>query len=58
MAVYNLSGQLIKRIGNPTQYTKGQLVKPIDLNGINPGLYYVVVKSDIGEQALQRIIIE
>lgn len=58
MAVYNLSGKLIKRIGNPTQYAKGQLVKPIDLTGINPGLYYVVVKSDLGEQALQRIIIE
>lgn len=58
MSVYNLSGQLIKRIGNPTQYAKGQLVKPIDLTGINPGLYYVVVKSDLGEQALQRIIIE
>ncbi len=58
IAIYNLSGQLIKRIGTPTQYSKGQLNKPLDLSGINPGLYYVVVKSELGEQALQRIIIE
>jgi len=58
IAIYNLSGKLIKRIGTPTQYSKGQLTKPLDLSGINPGLYYVVVKSEIGEQALQRIIIE
>lgn len=58
IAVYDLSGKLIKKIKNSDSYSKGRITEALNLNGVNPGLYYVVVKSDIGEQALQRIIIE
>jgi len=37
---------------------KGNTSESLNLTGVNPGLYYVVVKSEKGEQALQRIIIE
>lgn len=58
IAVYDLSGKLIKKIKNSDSYSKGRITEALNLNGVNPGLYYVVVKSEIGEQALQRIIIE
>ena len=58
IAIYDLSGKLIKRVKNGMSLNKGQVTESLNLNGVNPGMYYVVVKSDIGEQALQRIIIE
>ena len=58
IAVYDLSGKLIKNVKSGMSLDKGTNSRPLNLNGVNPGLYYVVVKSDRGEQALQRIIIE
>lgn len=58
IAVYDLSGKLIKSVKSGMALDKGNNNRPLNLNGVNPGLYYVVVKSDRGEQALQRIIIE
>lgn len=58
IAIYDLSGKLIKRVKNGMSLGKGQVTESLNLNDVNPGMYYVVVKSDIGEQALQRIIIQ
>lgn len=58
IAVYDLSGKLIKSVKSGMALDKGNNNRPLNLTGVNPGLYYVVVKSEKGEQALQRIIIE
>lgn len=58
IAVYDLSGKLIKSVKSGMALDKGSNSRSLNLNGVNPGLYYVVVKSDRGEQALQRIVIE
>ncbi|TNE35952.1 T9SS type A sorting domain-containing protein, partial [bacterium] len=58
IAVYDLSGKLIKSLYKAVEYKKGNFDENLNLNGITSGMYYVLVKSDKGEQALQRIIIE
>lgn len=58
IAIYDLSGKLIKRTKNGMSLNKGRVTESLNLNGVNPGMYYVVVKSELGEQALQRVIIE
>lgn len=58
IAVYDLSGKLIKSLYKAVEYKKGNFDENLNLNGITPGMYYVLVKSEKGEQALQRIIIE
>ncbi len=58
IAIFDLSGKLIKNVKSGMSIGKGNTKELLNLTGINPGLYYVVVKSEKGEQALQRIIIE
>lgn len=58
ISIYDLSGKLIKNVKTGMSLGKGNTSESLNLTGVNPGLYYVVVKSEKGEQALQRIIIE
>ncbi|MFA7327453.1 MAG: T9SS type A sorting domain-containing protein [Candidatus Kapaibacterium sp.] len=58
ISIYDLSGKLIKNVKTGLSLSKGNTSESLNLTGVNPGLYYVVVKSEKGEQALQRIIIE
>lgn len=58
IAIFDLSGKLIKNVKSGMSLGKGNTKELLNLTGVNPGLYYVVVKSEKGEQALQRIIIE
>ena len=58
IALFDLSGKLIKNVKSGMSLGKGNAKELLNLSGVNPGLYYVVVQSEKGEQALQRIIIE
>lgn len=57
-AVYDLSGKKVKDLVVNENMGAGQYQESYEINGLNPGLYYLVISTEIGEQALQRIVIE
>ena len=54
----DLTGREIKKMITNRNCNIGDNLLNLDLSGIQSGMYYVSVTSSIGEQAVQRIIIE
>jgi Secretion system C-terminal sorting domain len=57
ISIVDLSGRIIKQITSGETLNPGQIEKAISLENVSPGMYYVKITSEIGESALQRIIV-
>ena len=57
ISIVDLSGRVIKQITSGEAVSSGQIERAINLDNISPGMYYVKITSEIGEQTLQRIIV-
>jgi len=58
ITLHDISGRKIKNIQNSTNANVGSWTSKYNLSDVRPGLYLIVVKSERGEQAVQRIVVE
>ncbi len=55
--VCNLSGEIVSNPVENQQYKVGSYENKININDLKPGMYLLVVSSDIGEKAVQRFVV-
>jgi hypothetical protein len=56
--LHDLSGRKIAELSQVKSFTSGDHSESFKLQDIEPGMYLVSVRSDKGEQAVQRVIVE
>jgi len=58
VAVHDLSGRTIYELASRQSKQPGEVKEMYRLNNIDPGVYLISIKTDKGEKAVQRIIVE
>lgn len=57
-SLHDLSGRLIQYLEDMNSYKSGEIDKAFNPSNIQAGVYLIVVRSDKGEQVVQRLIIK
>lgn len=58
ITLHSLTGKYIRTLQQETYQPGGSLQLGFELEGIEPGLYLITIKTDKDEQAVQRLIIQ
>lgn len=58
LGLYDVSGKLIRPLSEPTITKAGENLMSVDLKGVTPGMYLLVIATDKGERAVQRVIVQ
>lgn len=58
VALHDLRGTKVRDLSSSATKPAAQINEQYAINGIAPGLYLLVVSTDNGEQAVQRVIVE
>jgi len=58
ISIHDLSGRMIADLSQNVQHNAGYVKENLKIESIPAGIYLVVVKTQEGEQAVQRLIIE
>jgi hypothetical protein len=58
LKAHDMQGKQVLNIFSNKKLNAGEYNEKLELKGLNPGMYYIVIETDKGEQALQRVIIE
>ncbi len=54
--LYNMNGQFVRTLVAERTLSAGQSDLQVDLRGVEPGMYLLVMQSDKGEKVVQRLI--
>lgn len=54
--LFNNTGQLVREISEEKSFSKGIQYYEMDINGLNEGIYYIVVENEINRQTEKLII--
>ena len=57
ISLHDLAGRKIKELAGNLNSSAGEFNRNYNIAGVEPGVYLIVVKSEQGEQAIQRVIV-
>ncbi|HVZ38670.1 MAG TPA: T9SS type A sorting domain-containing protein [Candidatus Kapabacteria bacterium] len=57
ITLHDVAGRRLRQVAPPAQQPAGHVEVPIDVSGLNPGIYFVAILTDSHERAVQRLIV-
>ncbi|MBS1914446.1 MAG: T9SS type A sorting domain-containing protein [Bacteroidetes bacterium] len=57
ISLHDVAGRRLRQVTAPTQQQAGRIDVPIDVSGLSPGMYFVAIRTDGNERAVQRLIV-